>query len=101
MTNKEKVIISKWYIENWCYLGEQQTIARQTTDLSVLENIIKKDKSGFACDRCIHGTNDFCLRNKKEPNEYYKCFRFQYTYWKNILIKRGQWDDILMKYDHE
>lgn len=87
MTKKEKVIIAKWYIQNCCYLGEQQTTAKQTTELSVLEDIIKRDKSGFVCDRCIHGTNGFCLRNKKESNEYYKCFRFQYTYWKNILSK--------------
>lgn len=93
MTREEKIKIAKWYIREWCFLGENQTIAKNTNDLEVLENIIKTDKSGFACDRCIHGQTELCNRICGYNNQFLK-FHFQYVYWKNIPVKRNEWDKI-------
>ena len=53
----------------------------------------KTDKSGFACDRCIHGQTELCNRICGYNNQFLK-FHFQYVYWKNILVKRNEWDKI-------
>lgn len=94
ITKQEKISIAKWYIQEWCFLGKHQTLAKETMDLSVLENIIKSDESRHCCERCIHGNSGFCERYIRSKG-YFGCFRFKYGYWKKILTSRGEYENIL------
>lgn len=97
ITKQEKISIAKWYIHEWCFLGECQTIAKEATNLAVLEDIIKKDKSRHCCERCVHGNTGFCTKHLRSQG-YYDCFRFKYGYWRRILIARGKYEDVLKTY---
>lgn len=97
ISKQEKISIAKWYISEWCFLGEQQTRAKETKDLAVLEEIIKKDQSRFCCERCVHGKTGWCMRHM-DSKGYYDCFRFKYGYWRKILIAKGEYKNVLETY---
>ena len=78
-------------------LNENQTLAEETTDLAILEDIIKRDPLRHCCDRCVHGDTGWCDRHVNH-DRYYECFRFNYAYWRKILIAREKYENILKEF---
>lgn len=102
LTDKNKLIILKWFINNYLPLGPVQTLAKNSNDIKELEYAIQQDKWAFYCDRCIHGGNVYCKYRTRPENqiEYSKCFRFRYKYWLNYLIETGEWETVKEKYSN-
>lgn len=93
MNKSDKVKIIKWYISNYCGLGNIQTLKNETDDLHKLEMMVMNDRTYpnyGKCSTCWHQNKDYyskCIgcHNSDEKGGY----TFPYGYWKNFYDREN------------